>query len=172
MSEKHEEYKRVEVHPNKEAIVRFDPRRTFHCVDECSWCCERGVLLYEPDLFDFAAYASIANATVDLNGHTFTDREEKDRESHVGPDGKACVFLDGEGKCELHAEHDWKPTRCSVFPLEVDLVDGELVVDVRDDAETHCEGMDVGERRLIDNLDAFLPPTLWTLPDPRTSIEL
>lgn len=163
---------RVEVHPGKEAIVRFDPDRAFHCVDECSWCCERGVLLYEPDLFGLADHASLADATTEVNGHPFVDRESKDRSTHVGPDGKACVFLDGAGKCSLHAEHDWKPTRCSVFPLEVDVVEGEIVVDVREDAERNCEGMDVGERRLIDHLEAFLPETLWELDDPRTAIEL
>ena len=38
---------RVEVYPGKEAIVDFDPSLTFECVDDCTWCCRHGVLLYE-----------------------------------------------------------------------------------------------------------------------------
>lgn len=164
--------RRVEVHPGKEAVVRFNPNRTFTCVDSCTWCCHHGVLLYEPDVFALAEHASLAETTSDKRGATFTSTEPKDRTEHVGEDGNACTFLDAEGACTLHAEHDWKPTRCSVFPLEVETVDGEIVVDIRDDAETHCEGLDETSRKLIDHLDAFLPPTLWDIPDPSTAIEL
>lgn len=163
---------RVEVYPGKEAIVRFDPDRTFTCVDDCSWCCERGVVLYEDDLFELAEYASLTDSTAEEHGLTFVDREQKDRSDHVGPDGAACYFLDADGRCILHAEHDWKPTRCSVFPLQVTVVDDDLAVDIRADAERHCEGLDVTERRLIDHLDAFLPSLLWELSDPRTDLDL
>ena len=163
---------RVEVYPGKEALVRFDPDRTFTCVDECSWCCERGVLLYDADLFELAELESLAETTTSIHGHPFVDRAPKENRQHRGPDGKACVFLTDEGRCHLHAEHAWKPTRCSVFPLDVSVEDGSIVVDIRDDAETNCEGLDVSERRLIDHLDAFLPPIVWELTDPTTSIEL
>lgn len=164
--------RRVEVHPDREAIVRFDPDRTFHCVDHCTWCCHQGVMLYEDDLFRLAEVASLRDTTTEHAGRPFVDTESKDRAQHVGPDGIACTFLDDDGKCRLHADHAWKPTRCSVFPLDISLEDGEIVVDIRNDAERNCEGMDVGERRLIDHLDAFLPPLLWDLSDPSTAIEL
>lgn len=162
----------VEVHPGKEALVRFDPGRTFHCVDECTWCCHHGVLLYDPDVFSLAEHASLADTTVERRGRRFVKKEEKGADDPAGDDGQACSFLDEAGKCRLHAEHDWKPTRCSVFPLQIEVESGDLVVDIRGDARTHCEGLDVGERRLIDHLDAFLPPVLWTLEDPATAIEL
>jgi hypothetical protein len=41
---------RVEVHPDRYAVVDFDPELTFECVDECTWCCHHGVLLYGQDL--------------------------------------------------------------------------------------------------------------------------
>ena len=164
--------RRVEVHPGKEAVVRFDPDTTFECVDSCSWCCEHGVLLYEPDVHALADRESLAESTAMVRGHTFVARTPKDRDEHVATDGHACFYLDDDGRCTLHAEHDWKPTRCSVFPLEVSVENGELVIDVREDAETHCEGLDVSDRRLVDHLDAFLPPQLWELEDPATRIEL
>jgi hypothetical protein len=77
-----------------------------------------------------------------------------------------------DGLCELHAEEEWKPARCSVFPLEVHRDGSELHVTVRDSAEEHCEGLDVSERHIIDDLDAFLPVVLWDLLDPTTEIEL
>ena len=40
---------RVEVYPDREAVVDFDPSLTFECVDDCTWCCRHGVLLYETD---------------------------------------------------------------------------------------------------------------------------
>lgn len=164
--------RRVEVHPGKEAIVRFDPERTFTCVDECSWCCHHGVMLYESDFFELGDHASLADSTTTVQGQPFVRREAKDRSVHVGTDGAACHFLDGDGRCTLQAEHDWKPTRCSIFPLSISVADEDIVVDVRDDAERHCEGMDVSNRRLIDHLDAFLPPALWELDDPATLVEL
>ncbi len=171
-SDQREHGRWVEVHPGKEALVRFDPERTFHCVDACTWCCHHGVLLYEPDVFTLADHASLADNTVEMRGRRFVKKEEKRTDDPAGADGQACSFLDAAGKCRLQAEHDWKPTRCSVFPLEIELEAGELVVDIRQDARTHCEGLDVGDRRLIDHLDAFLPPVLWTLDDPATAIEL
>jgi len=45
-------------------------------------------------------------------------------------------------------------------------------VTVREEAEQHCEGLGVSERRVIDNLDAFLPEVLWSLDNPETKIEL
>ena len=163
---------RVEVHPGREAIVEFDPERTFECVDSCTWCCHHGVMLYDPDFAELADHADLNEATTAHWGRQFVPREGKDRTEHVGADGAACVFLGNDGLCELHAEGDWKPTRCSVFPLEIAVEAGEIHVSIRDDAETHCEGMDVSERRLIDHLDAFLPEVLWELPDPETKIEL
>lgn len=164
--------RRVEVYPGCEAVVEFDPERTFECVDSCTWCCHHGVLLYEPDFEELAAHADLNEATTTYRGNQFVPRERKDRSEHVAADGGACRFLRGDGLCGLHAEHDWKPTRCSVFPLEVAVEAGEIRVSIRDDAETNCEGMDVSERRLIDHLDAFLPAVLWELPDPETRTEL
>ena len=164
--------RRVEVHPGCEAVVRFDPERTFECVDECTWCCHHGVLLYEPDVYALSERANLADATTTFRGVDFVRREPKDRNEHVAADGSACHFLREDGLCAMQAEHGWKPTRCSVFPLDVTVEDGDLHVDVRDSAERNCEGMDVSERRLIDNLDAFLPPVLWDLEDPTTEIEL
>ena len=163
---------RIEVHPGKDAIVRFDPSRTFECVDACSWCCEHGVLLYEPDVYALADRESLATSTTMVRGETFVARSPKDRDEHVAEDGHACFYLDAEGRCSLQRAHDWKPTRCSVFPLCVEPHGDALAVDVREDAETHCEGLGVSDRRLIDHLDAFLPPQLWELPDPSTRIEL
>ncbi len=159
---------RVEVHPGKEAVVDFDPDLTFECVDGCTWCCHHGVMLYEPDFLELAGYASLSEATTELRGEDFVRREPKDRDEHVDVDGEACFFLDDDGLCALHAEHNWKPARCSVFPLHVTVVDDDIHVTVRDDAHRHCEGLDVSERRLIDNLEAFLPAVLWELDDPET----
>ena len=164
--------RRVEVHPGKEAVVEFDPRLTFECVDSCTWCCHHGVLLYGPDVYELAARANLRESTTRFRGEDFVRKEEKERESHVGPDGAACFFLGADGRCELHAEHDWKPARCSVFPLSVRVEDGDIHVDVREDAREHCEGLEVSERRLLDNLDAFLPEVLWELDDPTTRREL
>lgn len=163
--------RRVEVHPGKEALVRFDPERTFTCVDSCTWCCEHGVMLYEPDLFQLAEHEPLDETTTTVRGQPFIPREDKERSQHVSLDGAACTFLDDDGRCGLQTEHDWKPTRCSVFPLEVSVEDDEIVVDIREDAERNCEGLDVTERRLIDHLDAFLPPMIWDVPDPSTHVE-
>jgi len=164
--------RRVEVHPGCEAVVTFDPERTFDCVDSCTWCCHHGVLLYDPDYTELAEHADLTEATTTYRGRQFVPRENKDRTTHVAADGGACHFLRDDGLCDLHAEGDWKPTRCSIFPLEIAVENGDILVSIRDDAETHCEGMDVTDRRLIDNLDAFLPETLWDLPDPETKVEL
>ena len=77
----------VEVHPGKEAVVDFDPGLTFECVDECTWCCHHGVLLYEPDLLALADRASLAETTTEFRGQDFVRKEEKEREEHtyLGP---------------------------------------------------------------------------------------
>lgn len=170
----------VEVHPGKEAVVDFDPALTFECVDECTWCCHHGVLLYEPDFLQLADCASLAEATTQVRGEDFVRKEQKDRQEHVGDDGEACFFLRDDGLCSLHAEHDWKPARCSVFPLAVSVVDGDrtdyehgdIHVSVRETAYEHCEGLDVSERCVVEHLDAFLPARLWDLDTPETRREL
>ncbi|MFC7154140.1 YkgJ family cysteine cluster protein [Halomarina halobia] len=162
--------RRVEVHPGREAIVEFDPELTFECVPECTWCCHHGVLLYEEDFAELAKRENLNRSTKQLRGRDFVKREDKDREEHVDVDGRACHFLRDDGLCALHAEHDWKPTRCSVFPLSVSVVDGEIHVDVRDSARTYCEGLGVSDRRIVDHLDAFLPPLLWDLDDPTSDV--
>ncbi|MFB6307952.1 MAG: hypothetical protein ABEH35_01355 [Haloarculaceae archaeon] len=172
----------VEVHPGREAVVEFDPSLTFECVEECTWCCHHGVLLYEKDLLELAARESLAEATTRFRGEDFVRQEAKDRSDHVGDDGQACFFLRDDGLCALHDEHDWKPARCSVFPLHVTVdtdppsrtgrAGGDIHVSVREEAHEHCEGLDVSERRVIDNLDAFLPELLWELDDPETYREL
>ncbi len=163
---------RVEVHPGCEVVVDFDPGLTFECVDECTWCCHHGVLLYEQDFLRLAEVASLSEATTQIKGEDFVPTESKNRDEHVNQDGHACLFLQDDGLCALQAEHDWKPTRCSVFPLHVSVADGDLVVSVREEATEHCEGLDVSDRRVIDNLDAFLPRLLWELDDPETRREL
>ena len=164
--------RRVEVHPGREAVVDFDPALTFECVEECTWCCHHGVLLYEPDLLELAGCASLAEATVQTRGEDFVRTEEKAREDHVDADGEACFFLREDGLCALHDEEDWKPARCSVFPLSVSVEDGDIHVSVREAAHEHCEGLGVSERRVVDHLDAFLPAVLWELDDPATRREL
>ena len=163
---------RVEVYPGREAVVEFDPDLTFECVEECTWCCHHGVLLYDKDFLELAQRADLGEATTRFRGEDFVPREQKDRDEHVGDDGAACYFLREDGLCALHADHDWKPTRCSVFPLEVVLDDGEIHVATREKAWEHCEGLNVGDRRVIDNLEAFLPAYLWELDDPETKREL
>jgi len=163
---------RVEVYPGKEVVVDFDPSLTFECVDECTWCCHHGVLLYEKDLLELAARENLAASLTDQQGEPFVKREDKERDEFVDVDGAACYFLREDGLCALHAEHDWKPTRCSVFPLHVTVEDGDLHVAIREAAENHCEGLGVSERSVIDNLEAFLPELLWELDDPDTYREL
>ena len=162
---------RVEVHPGKEAVVDFDPDLTFECVDDCTWCCHHGVLLYESDLFELAARESLDDAVTEFRGRDFVRQAAKDHD-HAGADGQACFFLREDGLCALHDEHDWKPARCSVFPLEVSVADGDIHVGVREEAHEHCDGLDVSERRVVDHLDAFLPELLWELDDPTTKVEL
>lgn len=162
----------MEVYPGKEVVVDFDPDLTFECVDDCTWCCRHGVLLYERDFFELAERADLSEATTRFEGRDFVKREEKDRDEHVAEDGRACFFLREDGLCALHAEHDWKPARCSVFPLEIRVEDDEMHVTVREEAHEHCEGLDVSERRVVDHLDAFLPERLWDLHDPTTKVEL
>ena len=170
----------VEVHPGKEAVADFDPGLTFECVDGCTWCCHHGVMLYEPDFLRLAECASLAEATTEVRGEDFVRREPKEREEHVDVDGQACFFLRDDGLCALHAEHDWKPARCSVFPLSVTVADGDLTdreggdihVSVREEAHKHCDGLNVSERRVVEHLDAFLPAVLWELDDPETRREL
>jgi hypothetical protein len=170
----------VEVHPGKEAVVDFDPSLTFECVEECTWCCHHGVLLYEPDFLQLAECASLAEATTQVRGEDFVRKEAKDREDHVGEDGEACFFLRDDGLCALHDEHDWKPARCSVFPLAVTVEEGtrtgheggDIHVSIRDSAHEHCEGLDVSDRRVVKHLEAFLPAVLWDLDDPESRREL
>jgi len=164
---------RVEVYPGKEAVVDFDPSLTFECVDDCTWCCRHGVLLYENDLLELAARESLSAAVTEFRGRDFVRREEKaDDHPHAADDGGACFFLREDGLCALHADHDWKPARCSVFPLEVHVESGDIHVTVREEAHEHCEGLDISERRVVDNLEAFLPELLWDLEDPTTKVEL
>ena len=163
---------RVEVHPGKEVVVEFDPSLTFECVDDCTWCCHHGVLLYEEDLLELANHASLSETTTQIRGEDFVGTESKARDDDVGANGRACYFLRDDGLCALQAEHGWKPTRCSVFPLGVRVEDGDIHVAVREAAEAHCEGLNVSERRVIDHLDAFLPELLWELDDPATRREL
>jgi hypothetical protein len=163
---------RVEVHPGCEAVVDFDPSLTFECVDGCTWCCHHGVMLYEQDLLELAGCASLSETTTQFRGEDFVRTEQKDRETHVDDDGGACYFLREDGLCALHAEEDWKPARCSVFPLSVTVERGDIHVGVRESAHEHCEGLDVSERRVVDHLDAFLPERLWRLDDPETRREL
>jgi hypothetical protein len=164
---------RVEVYPGKPVVVDFHPSLTFECVDDCTWCCRHGVLLYEKDLLELAARESLAEAVAESRGRDFLRREPKaDGHPHTAEDGQACFFLGADGLCALHAEHDWKPARCSVFPLEVSVEDREIHVSVRTEAHEHCEGLDVSERRVVDHLDAFLPELLWELDDPTTKVEL
>jgi Fe-S-cluster containining protein len=163
---------RADVHSGREVVVEFDPSLTFECVDDCTWCCQHGVLLYETDLLELAARESINDAVTQARGRDFVRREPKAREDHVDEDGAACYFLRDDGLCALHDEHDWKPARCSVFPLAVHVEDGDIHVSIRDSAHEHCEGLDVSERRVVDNLDAFLPELLWELDDPTTEVEL
>ena len=172
MSDTAPDGRHVEVHPGRYAVVDFDPALTFECVDECTWCCHHGVLLYERDLLELAARESLSEAVIDFRGHDFVRKEGKDRTDHVGEDGEACFFLRDDGLCALHAEHGWKPTRCSVFPLAVSVEDGDIHVDVRESAREHCEGLGVSERRVIEHLDAFLPELLWELDDPESDVEL
>jgi len=169
---------RVTVHGNREVVVEFDPDLTFECVEECTWCCHHGVMLYERDVWELANFADLSEATTDLVGEDFVRREAKDREEHVGEDGGACYFLREDGLCALHTDHDWKPTRCSIFPLEVHVGgethdgDPEIHVSIREEAHEHCDGLDVSDRRVVDNLEAFLPEVLWELSDPETRREL
>jgi hypothetical protein len=170
----------IEVHPGKEVVVDFDPQLTFECVEDCTWCCHHGVMLYEPDFLALAECASLSEATTEARGQDFVRREPKRREEDVAEDGQACFFLRDDGLCALHADHDWKPARCSVFPLEVTVEDGDLTgresgdihVSVREEAYDHCDGLNVSERRVVDHLDAFLPEVLWDLDDPETRREL
>jgi hypothetical protein len=164
----------VEVHDGKTVVVDFDSELTFECVDGCTWCCHRGVTLSEADLRALTAHADGAAATTTVAGEPYVRREDKDREDHVSIDGRACYFLDDDGLCALEANHDWKPTRCSVFPLAVTVEPGDLTareggdihVSVREDAKRNCDGLDVSERSVVDNLDAFLPKALWDLDSP------
>jgi hypothetical protein len=170
--------RRVTVHGDREVVVEFDPDLTFECVDECTWCCHHGVLLYEQDFWELADRADLGASTTQVRGQDFVRKEEKDRTDHVDEEGQACYFLRDDGLCALHAEHGWKPTRCSIFPLEVSVEgerdDGspEIHVSIREEAHEHCDGLNVSERRVIDNLEAFLPEVLWDLDDPETRREL
>ncbi|MEF8773431.1 MAG: YkgJ family cysteine cluster protein [Halobacteriales archaeon] len=159
---------RVEVHPGREVVVEFDPALTFECVPECTWCCHHGVFLYGRDYRELAGRANLNETTTRVRGEDFVKREPKDRDEFVDVDGRACTFLAEDGRCALHAEYDWKPTRCSVFPLGVRKEDGDLHAFVREDAERHCDGLGVSERRVVEHLDAFLPELLWELENPDT----
>lgn len=170
--EENEPVRRVEVYPGKVAIIEFDPDRRFTCVDSCTWCCHHGVLLYDVDHERLAECASLAASTETLRGRQFVRKDEKNRSDHVDASGEACFFLDADGLCQLQKETGWKPTRCWVYPLAVRPVEDEIAISIRDSAETKCEGMDVGDERIIDHLDAFLPPILWELSNPSSDIAL
>ena len=172
MTTEADDERRVEVYPDREVVVDFDPALTFECVEDCTWCCQHGVLLYEEDFLELAERESVNQATTRFRGQDFVRREDKERDEHVAYDGAACYFLREDGLCALHDEHDWKPARCSVFPLAVSVEGGDIHVDVRDSAREHCEGLDVSERRVIEELDAFLPELLWDLDDPSSDREL
>ncbi len=161
---------RVEVYDGCEAVVEFDPELTFECVESCTWCCHNGVPLYEPEVSELAAREGL-DAVKRVGDREVVGREDKDREDHRSIDGRACHFLDDDGLCALQRDHDWKPVRCSVFPLSVHVEDGDLHVSLHDSARGYCEGLNVSERRLVDHLDAFLPRLLWELPDPTTEPE-
>ena len=163
---------RVEVYPGREVVVDFDPSLTFECVDGCTWCCHHGVLLYERDLLELAARESLSDSVTEQRGRDFVRTESRPEGHPRGDDGAACYFLREDGLCALHDEYDWKPSRCSVFPLEVHVEGGEIHVTVRAEAHEHCDGLDVSERRVVDHLAAFLPELLWELDDPTTKVEL
>lgn len=158
----------VEVYPGRTAVIEFDPSLTFECVDTCTWCCHHGVLLYDSDLLELAKRANLDQTTTRFRGRPFVTTEEKERDTAVDAEGRACAFLTEDGLCELQSEAGWKPTRCSIFPLGVWREDDELHVDIRDSAHRHCDGLNVSDRRVIDNLEAFLPEVLWELDDPST----
>jgi len=166
-----DEHRRVEVHPGREAVVEFDPTLTFECVDDCTWCCHHGVMLYEQDFRELAEREPLGDSTTQVRGQDFVPRKKTDHD-HTDEEGRACHFLRSDGLCALQADHDWKPTRCSVFPLAVTVEDGDIHVDVREEAHEHCDGLDVSERRVIDVLDVFLPEVLWELENPETKREL
>jgi len=84
--------RRVEVYPDREVVVEFDPDLTFECVDDCTWCCHHGVLLYDRDLLELAQRANLAETTTEFRGEKFVTREAKDRDDHVAEDGHACAF--------------------------------------------------------------------------------
>ena len=138
----------VEVYAGNEVVADFDPALTFECVEDCTWCCHHGVLLYEPDLLALADCANLGEVTTQFQGRDFVRQETKDRDDHVDEDGAACYFLRDDGLCSLHADHD-----CEA-------------------AQDHCDGLHVSERRVVDNLDAFLPAVLWELDDPTTLVAL
>ncbi|AWB26873.1 hypothetical protein [Halococcoides cellulosivorans] len=164
---------RREVHPGRWAVLEFDPQRRFRCVEECTWCCHHGVMLYERDVFELADHDDLSAATEQIGGQSFVEREPKDRETHVAEDGCACRYLRDDGLCtlQLSGETDWKPVRCRVFPLAVER-DGEVLrVSLREEAEDHCEGLDVGDP-IDDHLADLLPAALWDLDDPDTHREL
>lgn len=159
------------MHPGCWVFVDLAPELTFECVESCSRCCHGGVLLYEQDRRELEAREPKADAVRWYRRWHFVTGEPKRRQAHVGEDGEACAFLRDDGRCALHARHDWKPTRCSVFPLAVTVSGGELHVTVRRFALEVCEGLGRGERRIVDGLAAFLPVLLWDLEDPSTEVE-
>ena len=55
---------------------------------------------------------------------------------------------------------------------EVPVESGDIGVTVREEVHEHCEGLSASERRVVDNLEAFLPELLWDLEDPTTTVEL
>lgn len=157
--------RRIEVYPGRDAIIEFDPTLTFDCIDDCTWCCHHGVYCYYSDLEELANYANLEDATTTFRGERFIRRESQDHD-HTATDGSSCRFLTEEGRCSLHATHDWKPTRCAVYPLAVEREGDALVVELRESAPDHCDGLHEGDQRLIDRLPAFLPPVLWELEEP------
>ncbi|WP_254535683.1 hypothetical protein [Halomarina litorea] len=161
-------HRRVEVHPGCEAVVEFDPDLTFECVPQCTWCCHRGVPLFDGERADLARYVDPEAVTARVGDRDVIGREDKGREEYVDVDGRACHFLGDDGQCGLQVDHGWKPARCSVFPLSVHVEGDDLHVSLHESAGQYCEGLNVSDWRVVDHLDAFLPRALWDLPDPTT----
>ena len=83
----------VEVYPDREVVVEFDPDLTFECVEECTWCCHHGVLLYARDFEALAAHADLAETTTSFRGEEGikTLEEECLGGKNLGFNGKQCI---------------------------------------------------------------------------------
>jgi len=164
--------RRVEVYPDREVVVEFDPDLTFECVDDCTWCCHHGVLLYDRDLLELAQRANLAETTTEFRGEKFVTREAKDRDDHVAEDGHACAFCGRTASARYTSRKTGNPLGVRSSRWASGSRDGDLHVDIRDSAHEHCEGLNVSDRSVIDNLEAFLPEVLWDLENPDSDREL